>query len=82
MQLLDFLPSCHYARTAADTDVAPHCVEVVVVYGADVGGVVCEGCEIVACELVVVVFHCVGEAADYCFGDVCERSVVASAKMS
>lgn len=38
--------------------------------GADVGGVGGEGAEVVAAELVVVVCHCVGEAADYCFCDV------------
>lgn len=70
VQFLHFLPAGHDTGAAADADVAPHVVEVGVVDGADVGGGAAEGGEVVAFKLVVVVGHCVGEAADDRFGDV------------
>jgi hypothetical protein len=70
MQVFNFLPAGHDAGSAAETHVAPHLLEVLVVHGADVVCLVREGCELVAAEVVVVVGQCVGEAADYGFGDV------------
>ena len=65
-----FLPAGHDAGAAAEFDGAPLLVEVLVVDCADVGGLGGEGGHVVAFELVVVVGHCVGEAADDGFGDV------------
>ena len=70
VEFLDFLPARHHSGAAADADVAPHAVEVLVVDCADVLGVGGEGGEVVAGEGVIMVGHCVGEAADDCFGDV------------
>ena len=70
MELFYFLPACHYARTATEAYVTPHLLEVAVVDDADVRCLAREGRHLVALEVVVVVGHCVCEAADHCFGDV------------
>lgn len=70
MEVFNFLPSRHDARATADADVSPHCIEVAVVNGANVVGLIGEGCKLVALEVVVMVGHRVGEAADYGFGDI------------
>ena len=72
VELFDFLPARHDAGAAADADVAPHGVEVLVVDRADVAGGAGEGGEVVAAEFVVVVRHGVGEAADDGFRNVWE----------
>lgn len=43
MEFFDFLPAGHHAGSAADVDVPPHAVEVLVVDCADVGGGAGEG---------------------------------------
>lgn len=70
MELLDFLPSSHNSGSSTDSDVLPHCVEVLVIDDADVLGLIGKGGEIVASEVVVVVGHRVGKAADDGFGDI------------
>ena len=72
VEFFDFLPARHDAGAAADADVAPHGVEVLVVDRADVAGRAGEGRHVVAAEFVVVVRHRVGEAADDGFCDVWE----------
>lgn len=75
MQLFNFLPTCHDTSAAADVDLAPHCVEVLMIDGSNVIGFGGESGEIVAAELVVVVGHGIGEATYDGFGDVCFVSV-------
>lgn len=70
MACLDFLPACHDAGASADGDSVPGGVEVGVGDCAGELGMGGEGDEIVAIKYVIVVCHCVNEAADDGFGDV------------
>ena len=72
MKFLDLLPAGHDASAAADADVTPHLVEITVVDCADVFGLARERGEIVAAELMIVVGHGIGEAANNGFGDIWE----------
>ena len=76
MALLDFLPAGHDASAAAYGDPVPGLVEVGVGYGANEFGVAGEGDEVVAVEFVIMVCHCVDEASDDSFCNIClPRSV-------
>jgi len=71
MACLYFLPARHYSSASADGDSVPSRVEVGVGDCTCELGVGGEGDEVVTIELVVVVCHCVNEAADDGFRDVC-----------
>ena len=73
MEFFYFLPAGHDAGAATEAHFAPHGLEVLVVECPDMRRAVGEGCEFVAAKVVVVVGHCVGEAADDGLGDVCEE---------
>lgn len=64
VQVFDFLPPCHHSSAAAKPDRAPLLIEIPVIDCTDVLGGVGEGHKIVARALVIVVRHCVAEAAD------------------
>jgi hypothetical protein len=64
MELFDFLPAGHDAGSSSEADTLPHGVEVAVVDNTDVVCFVGEGGHLVAFEVVVMVSHGVGEAAD------------------
>ena len=70
MEFFNFLPAGHDASSSPETDVSPHGVEVAVVDDADVVCLVGEGGHLVAFEVMVVICHGVGEAADDGFGHV------------
>lgn len=76
VQLFDFLPAGHDACSAAETHAPPHGVEVLVVDDADIVGLRGECGKLVAGEVVVVVCHCVCEAADDSFSDICFKSAL------
>lgn len=71
MPLLDFLPSSHDAGSAANLHSIPRRVEVSVVDGTNISSVRREGHEIITAEGVVVIGHCVDEAADDGPGYIC-----------
>jgi len=70
MELFDFLPAGHDAGSSSEADAVPHGVEVAVVDDADVVCLVGEGGHLVAFEVMVVICHGVGEAANDGFGHV------------
>lgn len=70
MQLLDFLPACHDSSSTTEPDILPHLIDVVVVDGANVTRMGGKSAEFVAPKVVIVICHCIAEAADYGLGDV------------
>lgn len=75
MALLDFLPAGHDASTSADGDSVPRFVEIGVGDCADESGMAGKGDEIVAIEFVIVVCHCVDEATDDGFCNICKVKI-------
>lgn len=71
MSLLDFLPSGHNTSASAYRNSVPGLVKVGVGYRAHKFGVAGKGDEVVAVEFVIVVCHCVDEATDNSFRDIC-----------
>lgn len=76
MACFHFLPARHHAGASADGDAVPGGFEVGVGDCAGELGVGGEGYEVVAIELVIVICHCVDEATDDGFGDICWQALV------
>jgi len=70
MELFDFLPAGHDAGSSSEADALPHRVKVAVIDDADVVCLVGKGGHLVAFEVVVMVCHGIGKAADDCSGDI------------
>ena len=75
MEILDLLPSSHHSGSSTDSDILPHCVEVLVVDDANVLSLISKGGKIVTSEVMIVVGHCVGKATDDGFGDIYDTKV-------
>ena len=78
MQILDLLPAGHDSSAAPDSDVSPHCLEILVIDHADVVGLIRKRGKTIAMEIVVVICHRIGKAADNGFGDICNTISISS----
>lgn len=74
MQIFDFLPPCHDASSSSKSNIPPHRIEIPVVDDTDVVGLIRKSGELVAFEVMVVVCHCISEAAHNGFSDVLDWS--------